>query len=105
MPAPNAALIVEASAPSGATPAVFASGGSIGTTAAVLDAENAASVHDPTDIALCGLKTRIMLMNRSGRPRSAVNNPAEIGPPAAAIHRASRASVPVVPVHVATLAM
>ena len=59
----------------------------------------------PNDIALCGLKTRIMLMNRSGRPRSAVSKPAESGPPAAAIQRASRASVPLVPVRAATLAM
>ena len=41
--------------------------------------ENAASVHEPTDIALCGLNTRSMLMKRSGRPRSAVSSAAESG--------------------------
>src|SRR5689334_22209282 len=93
MPAPNSAL---------ASPAAVDSGGR---RLAVLVAENAVSVHDPTDIALCGFITRSMLMNRSGRPRSAVRSAADTGPPAAAIQRASRASVPFVPVHCATLAM
>src|SRR3954451_14367899 len=76
-----------------------------GMSAALLVAENAVNVHDPTDIALCGLNTRSMLTNRSGRPRSAVNSAADRGPPAAAIHFASRASVPSVRVHSATLPM
>src|SRR5690349_13142031 len=76
-----------------------------GTSAAVLVAEKAVSVHEPTDIALCGLNTRSMLTNRSGRPRSAESSAAEIGPPAAAIHRPSRASVPSVPVQSAALLM
>src|SRR3954468_23260970 len=82
MPAPSAAL-------TGAATVVNA-----GSTAAVLLAENAVSVHDPTDIALCGLNTRSMFRNRSGRPRSAVSSIADAGPPAAASHRASRARVP-----------
>src|SRR5436190_7900623 len=93
MPAPSAALTGAARAVNG------------GSTAAVLLAENAVSVHEPTDIALCGLKTRSMLRKRSGRPRSAVSRAAESGPPAAAIQRASRASVVLPPVHSATAAI
>src|SRR4051794_9482633 len=73
-----------------------------GTRAAALLPEKADSVHDPTDIALWGLNTRSMLMKRSGRPRSAVRSAADPGPPAAAIHRESRARLPSVPVHSAT---
>src|SRR5215472_1770825 len=93
MTAPSAALVVD-------TP--FANAG---TSAAVLVAENVASVHDPIDIALCGFSTRSMLRNRLGRPRSVISRAADAGPPAAATHLASRARVSCVPAHSATLAM
>ncbi len=51
--------------------------------------EKPMSVHMPTDIGLFGLKTRILLRKRSGRPRSEINNTGEITEPAAAIQRAS----------------
>src|SRR5262245_35450187 len=102
MPAPIAALVTEATAAAART-----AGRSLtaGASATVLLAENIVNVHDPTDIALCGLNTRSMLTNRSGRPRSAVRSAADNGPPAAAIHFASRASVPSVRVQSATVPM
>ena len=52
-------------------------------------AENAASVHAPTDIGLCHFSTRSMLRKRSGRPRSEINRTGDTAAPTAAIQRAS----------------
>ena len=76
-------------------------------TAADMTAEKATSVHAPTDIGLWRLKTRSMLRNRAGRPRSEMSSTGDKAAPASAIHRASRAndgSLPARPAAAATSA-
>src|ERR1700749_2552950 len=59
--------------------------------AAAAELEKAVSVHAPTLIGLCSLKTRSMLRKRLGIPRSEVRSAGDITAPAAATQLALRA--------------
>src|SRR5579863_9191097 len=87
---PESAARMVATAPASATH-VGTSRTSCKANDATAAAEKTISVQAPTDIGLWILKTRSMLRNRAGRPRSEIKSGGAMSEPAAAIQRARSA--------------